>query len=450
MLTRLYELGISASYERTLELEDGMTTALCNCFVAEDSVCPAQLREGIFTVGALDNIDHNLSSTTAQGSFHGTSISLFQFPTVANPGIIRPPLTLSADTSHAPLLPDSYRIVPDVACNIKAVTVSQVDVPNTTTHHPAKANNDEIRWIQHSIRLLEHESLQEGENVAWAAFHAANQLRSPDPVGISSLLPLFFEKAATIQMVRHGMNLVRQATNKLNPGQTPAVDQPLFALCKYVQWTWKDTFGEASFVMMLGGLHVEMASWKMVGDLLQESGWTVALNDAGIASAGTADSFLHASHLTRTRHAHQVTVLSLGKLQREAWKSSASQQDDENEEEAISKWRKEMSAKSPTFAYWDLVIRLELLVLTFVRSHRERNFDLYIEALDALVPWFFVFDHHNYARWVPVHIRDMKTLPAGITDQLHKFWVFPKTQNRFSAMPLDQAHEQNNAGEPYG
>ena len=61
------------------------------------------------------------------------------------------------------------------------------------------------------------------------------------------------------------------------------------------------------------------------------------------------------------------------------------------------------------------------------------------------MPWFFVFDHQNYARWVPVHIRDMKTLPAGITDQLHKFWVFPKTQNRFSAMPLDQAHEQNNA-----
>ena len=269
-LTRLYELRISASYERTLELEDGMTTALCNRFVAEDSVlkiqCPAQLREGIFTVGALDNIDHNLSSTTAQGSFHGTSISLFQFPTVANPGIIRPPLTLSADTSHAPLLPDSYRIVPDVACNIKAVTVSQVDVPNTTTHHLAKANNDEIRWIQHSTRLLEHESL-------------------PDPVGISSLLPLFFEKAATIQIVRHGMNLVRQATDKLNQGQTPvmAVDQPLFALCKYVQWTWKDTFGEAPFVM-LGGLHVEMASWKMVGDLLLESGWTLALNDAGIVS----------------------------------------------------------------------------------------------------------------------------------------------------------------------
>ena len=73
MITRLYELGMSVSYERTLEVEDRLTTALCKRFVAEDAVCPPQMRKGIFTVGALDNIDHNVFSTTAQGSFHGTS-----------------------------------------------------------------------------------------------------------------------------------------------------------------------------------------------------------------------------------------------------------------------------------------------------------------------------------------------------------------------------------------
>ena len=40
-------------------------------------VCPFHLWKGLFTVGALDNIDHNLSSTTAQGSFCGTGISVF-------------------------------------------------------------------------------------------------------------------------------------------------------------------------------------------------------------------------------------------------------------------------------------------------------------------------------------------------------------------------------------
>ena len=86
-----------------------------------------------------------------------------------------------------------------------------------------------------------------------------------------------------------------------------------------------------------------------------------------------------------------------------------------------------------------------LLVLIFVRSHRERNLALYIEALEALVPWFFVLDHHNYARWVPVHIQDMMTITSGIREQLQQFWIFRKTLHQFPAMPLDQEHEQNNA-----
>ena len=40
-------------------------------------VCPLQLRRGVFTTSAVDNIDHNPSSTSAQGSLHGTGISIF-------------------------------------------------------------------------------------------------------------------------------------------------------------------------------------------------------------------------------------------------------------------------------------------------------------------------------------------------------------------------------------
>lgn len=59
------------------------------------------------------------------------------------------------------------------------------------------------------------------------------------------------------------------------------------------------------------GLHIEMAAFKILGDLLDASGWTEALVQAGVAAVETADSFLKASHLTRTRHAHQVTASSL-------------------------------------------------------------------------------------------------------------------------------------------
>jgi len=66
------------SYDRILQLESQLATAICENFQEKSVVVPANLQRGLFTVGALDNLDHNPSSTTAKGSFHGTGISLFQ------------------------------------------------------------------------------------------------------------------------------------------------------------------------------------------------------------------------------------------------------------------------------------------------------------------------------------------------------------------------------------
>jgi len=105
-----------------------------------------------------------------------------------------------------------------------------------------------------------------------------------------------------------------------------------------------------------------------------------------------------------------------------------------------------MLKKSPTFMYWDQVMRYETLVLIFVRAHREKNFPLYVEVLEELTPLFFALDHVNYARWMPVHIRDMKSLPDTVKHEFEKqsHWVLRKTSNWFSAIPFDQAHEQEN------
>ena len=54
-----------------------------------------------------------------------------------------------------------------------------------------------------------------------------------------------------------------------------------------------------------------MFALNVIGDWLEESGWVEALVHTKVASTGTAESFLKASHITRTRHAHQVTASSL-------------------------------------------------------------------------------------------------------------------------------------------
>ena len=44
----------------------------------EALVWPTQLKEGLFSIIAIDNIDHMPSSATASSSFHDTMISIFR------------------------------------------------------------------------------------------------------------------------------------------------------------------------------------------------------------------------------------------------------------------------------------------------------------------------------------------------------------------------------------
>jgi hypothetical protein len=41
---------------------------------------------------------------------------------------------------------------------------------------------------------------------------------------------------------------------------------------------------------MFRGLHIEMAAFKLLGDLLKGTGWVTALSEADIASLGTHDT----------------------------------------------------------------------------------------------------------------------------------------------------------------
>ena len=64
-----------------------------------------------------------------------------------------------------------------------------------------------------------NEELTKGVYLSWAAYHASvTELPSPLPC-LSSLLPLFYEKAATVAMMKHGMFVIKEATEFLNPYQ---------------------------------------------------------------------------------------------------------------------------------------------------------------------------------------------------------------------------------------
>ena len=106
-------------------------------------------------------------------------------------------------------------------------------------------------------QVISAETLQENEVISWTAFHANSQIaESPQDkkfISHTLLLPLF-----------HG-------------GSCYSLDQPLYALAKQIQWSWPTTLGEEHYIVMFGGVHIEMVVLKILGDLLEDSGWTGAL-----------------------------------------------------------------------------------------------------------------------------------------------------------------------------
>ena len=121
--------------------------------------------------------------------------------------------------------------------------------------------------------------MEGGIQITWSTYHAS-KIRGLDfHPDISALLPLLPEQAHLVATMKHAMQKVKETASYLRPDQITVVtvDQPLFAVAKQIQWQWLETVGEDKFIVILDGLHIVMASFKTIGNLLKESGWTAVL-----------------------------------------------------------------------------------------------------------------------------------------------------------------------------
>ena len=74
LVDTLFDLGLCISYDRVLQIQPDIANGVCQRHEMEKVVCPPNMRRGLFTIAAVDNIDHYPSSATAKDSFHGTGI----------------------------------------------------------------------------------------------------------------------------------------------------------------------------------------------------------------------------------------------------------------------------------------------------------------------------------------------------------------------------------------
>ena len=148
-----------------------------------------------------------------------------------------------------------------------------------------------------------------------------------------------------------------------------------------------------------------MVILRVLGDILDGSGWTQIINKAGITTEGRAESLLRGNNVTRCRYAHQITASGLYTLQQEAYHEYLTKTTSKDPmmmyRMTFEEWKESRMKHHPQFYYWDKVLELELIALMFVKSIRTSNFNMYTASFIKIIPYIFSLDHINYMRWLP-------------------------------------------------
>ena len=151
---------------------------VCQQFHREKVVCLPQLRSHVFTTAAVDNIDHNPSSTTARDSFHGTAISLIQHPSFVGEGTDWSLPVLSGPdrgcSKTIDRLPAYYTEVPPVSSNIKVSQVPETRLESLTRDGISQHTKEEYQWLDNASEVIENKSTADDSlDTSWAVFHAS-------------------------------------------------------------------------------------------------------------------------------------------------------------------------------------------------------------------------------------------------------------------------------------
>ena len=103
--------------------------------------------------------------------------------------------------------------------------------------------------------------------------------------------------------------------------------------------------------------------------------------------------------------------------------------------------------ESSTFKYWDSFLDASQLLFHLIRADRSADFSLHLESVARTIIYFFAAGKHNYARYIPIYIADMKRLEQN-HPATHKhiqnggFVVHHICGHRFNSVPTDEALEQ--------
>lgn len=448
-------LGHSISYDQVLDIETAQARkALQLMNSADKSILPLQPEYPTQTINIVfwaDNCNMKVDTEAGGGAVEITTIMAFQEETVG---------AVQGDRS--------------------------INVPKTKSRNIVVEfeNHDVIFYDKQEPRIFDHiegdthDSVREFELkfFTWLYLRYSNRNEQIHPK-LSGMLLRLRQKDSTTKIAKTVETYLPPLPTKVTDPQTIYSYLVYFqALAKemnmpYVNVTldvgaainayklvWKYSQQFSNVVIHLGDFHVLKENFKIMGLLLQSSGFEEIVYEGRLCTSGSMCGVMNGTHYNRAWKIHEVMSEALERivLKRFLHEVDPSISDDlidlaSEESDGVDRYsiRSGESLKKEfddyqkkvrrgylgkTAQFWLIYIDLMRLQRQYHTAVQENDFELRLASIEAFLPYYFYYNMHNYARYASYYVQVLKSIDLnqpGLKDLLLSSGLSVQSQDRY-------------------
>ena len=484
LITSFNRYGLCSSYDEVLRHHNDMGR-----FTVESSSdevpFPSHFSSSQFTIAAFDNFDHNEATLSGIGGCHDTVSVLFQDDN--GPKVEKPRIS-ETKTEHGPKTFNCELKCQELQPFYKPAKKANLSADYATDTHTVdqdflqSVRTKDLAWSLTRLDLSENQTSIniKPSHQTMPAWRETNKVLSERDihkkrVGFLPVLPYPVTQYDTVYTAMRNFNGILQHMDQ--PKLPVTCDEGVYHIAREIQLIRPKEF--QNIVLCMGSFHMAKVALGCVGKYLKGSGAENIFVESEIFGVNVVDSVLSGKNYSRSLTGLQLLKEALLRLQWEAFfQESDNIQVHKKQLEMLVDLKEKVSSASnestalfrnfeekshdlfndfdqfigharrsnETFKYWDTFIDLIQQVENLVRADREGDWELHLQAVQALLPIFAAFDSTNYLRWCALYLEDMHKLPVTAPNVYQAFtagkFVVKRTYGKFNAVGADMALEQ--------
>ena len=460
-----------------------LETGLASC--QSEEILPKGTILGQFCVIVKDNIDFNEETQPGSGTTRHTNGIIIQ-PTLPadTPIQVTPKKTIEIskrkrtfDSARAPL--SSYMPRPEKGPSkqyafTEASVKTILDSLTETTSNVKLFERIESK-LYFEYQLLKHSTIEDRHIPSWSGFnvHLSNTILFRSQIGYLPVIPASPTNMDTIQTIG---DRCLEIMEKLKLSNVVVVfDQAVY--CKFQEIRLGNPTWENKIIPRLGEFHTCMSFLSIIGKRFGSAG----LIDILVAQ-GSVNGVVGGKMYNRAVRCHKVlseamfmqlldcffdsieTEELLSAFQRVVQSLQSYYEDDEYStipkfyditktqsfvqvEEAFNGYIQHFCKTNQTFNLWISYLEMTGLLFNFIHATRTSDWNLHLDVLTEMLPYYSAYDRIHYTRWLPIYLIEMtnlsKTHPHCFENLRKKgYWTAQRTTGPYSALACDQTIEQ--------